>query len=199
MHLSQLQVRPHLYLRRKWRRSNVLRSVRSRKAIFPCPLHGIIRNMNILVLGIGQSLRGDDAAGLAAVRLWQAQQTESAGRVRVELCELPGLGLLDLLDGMDAAILVDALQGTGRPGSLVRLGPDELAAFTPDAQSAHGWGVAETLLLGRSLYPQVALCRITLIGIFGERFNLGVELSPSVQSGLDDAVALIEKEVQALL
>ena len=30
----------------------------------------IIIIMNIIVLGIGQSLRGDDAAGLEAVRLW---------------------------------------------------------------------------------------------------------------------------------
>ena len=155
--------------------------------------------MKILVLGIGQSLRGDDAAGLDAVRLWQEQYPERAGRVAVEVCELPGLGLLDLLDGMDAAILVDALHSTASPGSLVRLGPDELAAFKPDSQSAHGWGVAETLFLGKSLYPAVAQCRITLIGIAGGQFDLGAGLSPAVRTGLVEAAVMIEKEVQALL
>jgi hydrogenase maturation protease len=154
--------------------------------------------MKILVLGIGQSLRGDDAAGLEAVRLWQKQHPDSAGRVHVELSELPGLGLLDQLDGMDAAILVDALHSDRAPGSLFCLRPDDLRAFTPETQSAHGWGVAETLEMGRSLVPALAKCRITLIGIAGSQFNLGAGLSPEVQAGLVEAAALIEKEVQGL-
>jgi hydrogenase maturation protease len=155
--------------------------------------------MNILILGIGQSLRGDDAAGLEAVRLWQNQYPYSASRFSVEVCELPGLGLLNLLEGMQAAVLVDALQTSAGPGSLVRLGPDELAVFTPETQSAHGWGVAETLCLGRSLYPELARCRITLIGIVGAQFDLGAGLSPAVLAGLKEAADLIEKEVQSHL
>jgi hypothetical protein len=50
--------------------------------------------MNILVLGIGQSLRGDDAAGLEAVCLWQQTHPLTAQKVQVEFTELPGLGLL---------------------------------------------------------------------------------------------------------
>jgi hydrogenase maturation protease len=155
--------------------------------------------VKIAVIGIGQSLRGDDAAGLEAVRLWQKQHPESAARVHVELSELPGLGLLDMLGGMDAAILVDAVHSSSTPGTLHRLGPDDLASFTPDAGSAHGWGVAETLQLGRSLYPSLAKCRVTLIGIVGGQFNMGAGLSPAVQVALAGAVERIEKEVQNLL
>ncbi len=155
--------------------------------------------MKILVLGIGQSLRGDDSAGLAAVRLWQQRYPHTVLKVRVELSELPGLGLLDRLEGLEAAILVDAVHASSTPGTLLRLGPDELAAFTTDAHSVHGWGVAETLALGRSLYPALAQYRLTLIGIVGDQFDLGAGLSPSVQSALDPAAGLIEKEVQALL
>jgi hydrogenase maturation protease len=154
--------------------------------------------MNILVLGLGQSLRGDDAAGLEAVRLWQAQYSQTALKVQAELSELPGLGLLDRLDGMQAAILVDALHAPAAPGTLYRLDPGELAAFSADSLSAHGWGVAETLLLGLSLYPNLADCRITLIGIVGFQFDLGTELSPAVRAALVQAAALIEKEVQDL-
>ncbi len=59
-------------------------------------------------------LRGDDAAGLEAVKLWQAQFPQSAGRVKIDTIELPGLRLLDFLEGMDAAILVDAISGVLR-------------------------------------------------------------------------------------
>jgi hydrogenase maturation protease len=155
--------------------------------------------MNILVLGIGQSLRGDDAAGLEAVRLWQEMYPQTAERVRVEVSELPGLGLLDLLTGADAAILVDAVKTEAEAGTVIRVGPEELASFTPDAQSAHGWGVAETLQLGRSLYPSLAQVRVTLIGIVGEDFAMGAALSPQVRDALANAVEQIEAEVQELL
>ncbi|MFA5872588.1 MAG: hydrogenase maturation protease [Anaerolineales bacterium] len=155
--------------------------------------------MNILILGIGQSLRGDDAAGLEAVRLWREKFPETAGGVQVELSELPGLALLDLLERTDAAILVDAVQSSASAGTVICLGPDELASFTPDAGSAHGWGVAETLQLGRSLVPSLAKCRVTLIGIVGKDFRLGAGLSPEVREALAGAVERIEKEVQNLL
>ncbi|KAF0107011.1 MAG: hydrogenase maturation protease [Anaerolineaceae bacterium] len=155
--------------------------------------------MNILVLGIGQSLRGDDAAGLEAVRLWRETHPQTARRVRVETAELPGLALLDLLMGADAAILVDAVQAAAPAGTVIRVGPDELAAFTPDAQSAHGWGVAETLQLGRALDPALAHVRVTLLGIVGKDFGMGAALSPEVQQALAEAAERIEAEVQELL
>ncbi len=155
--------------------------------------------MNILILGIGQSLRRDDAAGLEVVRLWQARHPDSASQVQVELSELPDLALLDLLEGMDAAILVDMVQSSASAGTVIRLGPDELTSFTPDARSAHGWGVTETLRLGRSLVPSLAKCRVTLIGITGKDFSVGVGLSHEVRTALEAAAELVEREFQGCL
>ena len=153
----------------------------------------------IALIGVGQTIRGDNAAGLEAVRLWQLQYPHTAQKLQVELFELPGLALLDRLEGMEAAILVDAVQIGAAPGTIQRLGPEELAAFSTEAQSAHGWGVAETLALGRSLNPELAKCRITLIGIVGSQFNLGSGLSTAVQAALSEAAGLIEMEIQSIL
>jgi hydrogenase maturation protease len=155
--------------------------------------------MNILVLGIGQSMRRDDAAGLETVRLWQVQYPLSAARVKVEFCNLPGLALLDSLAGMEAAVLVDAIRSSAPPGTVIRLGPDELASFTPDSASSHGWGIAETLHLGFSLYAWLAKCKITLFGIVGKDFELGAGLSPEVHSGVQKVVELIDREIQSLI
>jgi hydrogenase maturation protease len=155
--------------------------------------------MKIIVLGIGQSLRGDDAAGLEAVHLWQTEHPGSAAQVQVELFELPGLALLDLLEEKDAAIIVDAVHATSSKGDVIRLGPDELAAFTPETGSAHGWGVAETLQIGRSIHPSLAKCKVTLIGISGLQFKLGAGLSPEVSSAIKKAVDAIEMEIQSCL
>ncbi len=155
--------------------------------------------MKVLVLGLGQSLRGDDAAGLEAVRLWQEIHPNTAEKVNVLLAELPGLGLLDLLDGMDAAVLVDAVHGSATPGTLHRIAPERLDSFTPGSASAHGWGVAETLQLGRLLYPELPDYRISLIGIEAGTMEVGSGLSEPVKLALPKAAAMIEAEVQALL
>jgi hydrogenase maturation protease len=155
----------------------------------------------IVVIGIGQSLRGDDAAGPQAVHRWQASFPETASRpeVRVETLELPGLDLLTYLDGMDAAVLVDAVQSPALPGTLHRLRLKDAFSFTPDARSAHGWGVAETLQLGRALYPSLAKCRLILIGLTGKDFEMGAKLSPEVEAALLEAAKMIHREVSRLL
>lgn len=154
--------------------------------------------MKIIVIGIGQTLRGDDGVGLEAVHSWREKYPGTAQRVQVELTELPGLGLLTLLEHNDAAILVDGVQTLSPAGTLIHLGSEELASFTPDAQSAHGWGVAETLHLGVSVNPSLAKMRLRLIGISGKDFSLGSGVSPDVRKALPDVVDKIESEVLAL-
>ena len=157
--------------------------------------------VKIAVIGIGLTLRGDDAAGLDAIRQWQEEYPKTASRpeVRVETSELPGLALIDLLADVDAAVIVDAVQSSAKPGTIHRIGPDELSAFTPDAQSAHGWGVAETLQLGRELYPTLKKLPIRLIGIEAEQVALGTGLSKAVVQAMPALCHTIEDEVQTFL
>lgn len=153
----------------------------------------------VAVIGIGQSLRGDDAAGLEAVRQWRERFPETANRpeVRVEASESPGLALLDLLSGAQSAVLVDAVQSSHPPGTIHRLDEEELAAFTSDAKSAHGWGVAETLKLGSQLLDSRP--RIRVVGIAAREFEMGAEMSDAVRDAIPAVCQVIEEEVNALL
>lgn len=146
----------------------------------------------VTVIGIGQSFRGDDAAGLEAVRRWREQFNATASRpeVQVEVCELPGLGLLDLFEGADSVLLVDAVQSGARVGTIHRIGPQELAAFTAESNSAHGWGVAETLGLARQL--GLPLPTIHLIGIEAGQMDIGAGLSAEVEAAIPKACLAIE-------
>lgn len=156
--------------------------------------------IKVAVIGVGQSLRGDDAAGLAAVRQWREKfpETASLPEVRVETNELPGLALLDLIEGAEAAILVDAVQSFALPGTIHRLHQEELSAFVSTAKSAHGWGVAETLDMGR-LLGKINGTSIRLIGIEAEQMILGMELSKTVQDAIPLACDVIQEEVEALI
>ena len=149
----------------------------------------------IKIIGIGQSLRGDDGVGLAAVRFWQENFQSVAERpnLHAELAELPGLGLLDLLEGTYLAILVDAVHGSLKPGTIHLLSNDQLDAFTSGAGSAHGWGVAETLSLGAKLMSANMPKKIILIGIEAGDLSLGESLSPQVKDALPEVARLIEQ------
>lgn len=157
--------------------------------------------MKIAVIGIGQSLRGDDAVGLEAVRQWREKYPETANRsdVQVDVSELPGLALLDLLDGSEAAILVDAVRCYSAPGTIHTLHPEQLSAFTTDAKSAHGWGVAETLQLDRMLNPTREVIPIQMIGVEVDQMQMGIGLSETVEQALPRVCEAIQIEVQTLL
>ena len=151
------------------------------------------------MVGIGQSLRGDDAAGLAAVRMWREKFPETASRpeVRVEASELPGLALINLIADFDVAILVDAVQSNAAPGTIHRIGEKDLSAFSSDAKSAHGWGVAETLTLSRQLNQKLPAIRI--IGIEAAQMVMGAGMSEAIKEAIPLACEAIEQEIKSLL
>jgi hydrogenase maturation protease len=68
-----------------------------------------MESVRTVVIGLGNELLGDDAFGLAVVRMLSEVGAESANIV--EAAE-HGLGLLDHLEGYGRAIIVDALIGS---------------------------------------------------------------------------------------
>jgi len=155
---------------------------------------------SILILSIGQSLRGDDAAGPEVVRLWRETfpQTAVDPRLRVESAELPGLALIDLLAGADCALLVDAVQSGAAPGTLHLVKIDELLSFESGSESAHGWGVAETLSLARQLGETLPK-QVSILGIEAQSFEMGESLSEAVADSLPRAAEMVEKHIQGWL
>lgn len=154
----------------------------------------------LLVIGLGQDLRGDDAAGLEVVKRWQAGYPETAKdpELVVELSPLPGLSLLSFLECAEAAILVDAVRSGAPDGTLHVLQREDLAVFGTDARSAHGWGVAETLALGEELYADKLPKRISLLAIEAGGLELGSQLSTAVQNALPAAAQRLQELVMLL-
>lgn len=157
--------------------------------------------MEIAVVGIGQSFRGDDAAGLEAVRLWQREHFSTATRaeIRTHIVEQVGLELLELFASANAVVLVDALCAGSRPGTVRQLNLDTLDGVPTRSASGHGWGLAETLRLADLLGLQSENVKIRLIGIEPERWDIGLGLSASVRDALPQASAAIQAEIEAFL
>ncbi len=153
-------------------------------------------NKQILIIGVGQEWRGDDAAGLLVVR----RLRQLAGS-RVTILENSG-SMSDLSAAWQesaAVILIDAVRGGGRPGGIYRFPVHEkpLPADLFTATSTHAWGVAQAVALGQVLKELPP--HLVVYGIEGRDFGLGREVSPEVARAVPEVARRIRQEFQEFL
>jgi len=87
-----------------------------------------------LVLGVGNTLLGDDGAGVLAAR--RVRDLLSPGEaIDVAEAEVAGFALIDLLDGYDRAVIIDALVSGCEPGQISRR---SIENFAPTSHLAAG-------------------------------------------------------------
>lgn len=137
-----------------------------------------------LILGIGNPDRGDDAVGCEVVRLLR-------GRLPAGVQTLHHTGeataILDCLEDVDVAFLVDAALSGAEPGTVRRFDvagqalPSDLAEL-----SSHGFGLAQALELARALGSMPHRCIV--YAIEGRQFEPGAPLSAEA-AGAAAAVA----------
>jgi len=142
----------------------------------------------LLVIGVGNTLRGDDGVG---VRVAQALADRPLPEgVAVLDGGTEGLDLLYHLETADRVILIDGAVMGKAPGE-VRVFGGELVHATPEVRfsSTHGFGVAEVLTLGRSIgvTPEV-----TVVGIQPGELGPRDGLSEALESHLTEYVKLVE-------
>jgi hydrogenase maturation protease len=75
---------------------------------------------------------------------------------------------------------------------------EDLASFGEDAQSAHGFGLAESIKLAEELCVN-EMPQIKILAIVGSEFKLGTGLSPSVKNALPRAAEHLEEMVSGFL
>ncbi|MBN1690927.1 MAG: hydrogenase maturation protease [Dehalococcoidia bacterium] len=105
--------------------------------------------MKKVVLGIGNSILGDD--GVAFHVIESLQSDPPPGDVTFTASDVSGLAILDLITEYDEAIIVDAIQTVdGTPGDIYRL---ELEDFrvTKHTISPHDVDLPTAMELGRIL------------------------------------------------
>ena len=146
----------------------------------------------VLVIGVGNAWRGDDAVGLQAARRLRVSLGPS---VEVIDAEGDGLAILDLMEGIDHVILIDAVKGGGQPGTTIRLDLSVGSRWgTVVPCSTHAMGIADAIDLARALgrLPK----QIILYGIEIESVESGAPISDAVREGLDIVVEQVYREVR---
>jgi hydrogenase maturation protease len=150
-------------------------------------------NPRVAVLGMGNVLMGDDAAGPYVIETLQAGYEFGPG-VQVLDLGTPGLDLAPHIFGLETLILVDTVQTGGSPGELRRYEKPALMnqKFRPRI-GPHDPALAEAL----TLVELAGGCppTVVLIGITPEKCEKGTGLSAPVQAAINVAVGAILLEL----
>ena len=138
----------------------------------------------IRIIGIGSPL-GEDAVGLEAAR--QLALDPPAG-TEVVAADRPGAGLIDLFDGAEAVILIDAVCSGSPCGTVHDLDLRDLADAPLRPVSSHDLGVAEAVRLAAALGRLPARSRLLGIEVRPDRSPDPSQVSTAVKAALDRVV-----------
>ena len=146
----------------------------------------------ILILGLGNPLQGDDGIGCRV-----AQELESRtlpDDVEVMDGGTPGIGLLNLFEGRQQVIIIDAAEMGRAPGEIVRFRPEDvILTGSTERFSLHRSGVADALALARELH--LALPEIIVFGVQPVQAGWSDQLSPPVQLAVEKVIDAIVGQV----
>ena len=151
------------------------------------------RPLRLLVVGLGNTDRGDDAVGPIVARRFAGLRVPG---IRVVEREDP-TSLIELWDPeegrADLAIVVDAVRSCEVPGTLTILETGSQRNPLPaDAWARTGrgglnaFGVAESIELARALHRLPR--RVVLVGIEAATFAHGAPLTPAVAAAIAPAI-----------
>lgn len=141
--------------------------------------------LRTLVLALGNPIRSDDGAGIAALRCLE-KDPRVPGAVDLLEGGTKGLELVSYISGMSRLLVLDAVDVGAVAGTIVCIQGTELGSL-PGKGNVHDLALADILnalrLLGQE--PQETV----LLGIQPDSTELGTSLSESVQSSLPLLVA----------
>lgn len=147
----------------------------------------------ILVIGIGNMFRGDDAVGLILAERLKKQAPD-----HITIIEESGSGI-DIMESWknaDTVILIDTVHSGTRPGTIYRFD----ASTTPlpskfFCYSTHLLGIAETIELARALHQLPP--HLIVYGIEGKCFNMGAGLSTEIEEATQKIMDNLLQEINA--
>jgi hydrogenase maturation protease len=150
---------------------------------------------SIVVIGIGNAYRGDDAVGPVVARCLQGKLQERE-RVTVLTVSGDGTDLLASWKKAEVVVLIDAVQSGARPGTVHRIEAGERPLpRTFSRCSTHTFGVAEAVELARTLHQLPP--HLIVYGIEGKAFKVGTGLSAAVMQAVPEVVAHVQRDLQA--
>ncbi len=148
--------------------------------------------MRTLVLGLGNELAGDDAAGLLAAR---AVREDLEGLADVVESGASGIALIEELAGYDRAVVVDAIRTSRRPPGGVG-GRDLSDLGPPVAPSLHQAGLAELAAVAARLGLPFPARTVVMAVEVVDPYTIGGPMSEPVRRAPPELARRIRVQVE---
>jgi len=167
---------------------NSPQSHRGQKEIYK---HEIQNEYPILIVGIGNTYRSDDAVGLCV-----AQHLKRLAFDSVYVIEESGDGvtLMESWKNADTVILIDAVHSGAQPGTIHRFDVHTQTIPTKFFHySTHAIGVAEAIELARALKQLPK--NLIVYGIEGKCFEAGIGISLEVEKAVVEVMMRVKQDI----
>jgi hydrogenase maturation protease len=150
--------------------------------------------MRAVVLGIGNTILSDEAAGVRAVEALE-QAWQMPDNVLVIDGGTSGMEMIEDLSKLDFLLVIDVVLTGAAPGTLVKIAGDEIPVFFRDKLSPHQIGLPDVLA---SLELLDAIPKeIVVLGVEPISLELGMDMTPTVAATVPELVRRAVAELRA--
>jgi hydrogenase maturation protease len=146
-----------------------------------------------VIVGVGNILCRDEGVGIHVIE--ELKKYNLPSHVEIYDGGTGGLDILEVLEGSDRAIIVDAVRGGMKPGEICCIRLDELDTEDGEAKmvSTHELDFIMAKKIGEKVYDLPN--DIILIGVEPESIELGTNLTPVIK----DAIPLVIQYILAII
>ena len=152
----------------------------------------------VLVVGCGNLLRGDDGVGPVLIRhLWDRGVPQGA---RLVDGGTAGMDVAFQMRGAAQVVIVDASATGAAPGTIYRVPGEELGELPPlEGLHTHAFRWDHAIAFARWALGDACPTDITVFLIEAAGVDLGAELSQPAQTAMEQVIDLIERDYLAPL
>lgn len=148
----------------------------------------------LLFLGLGNPILSDDAVGIRVVDKIKSIMGDSNG-IDFVTGSMAGLRILDVIQGYNELVIVDAIEKGGEPGTLYKIPIEDLEG-TLHLTSLHSINLVTAIELGRKMSLKIPK-RISIYGIeVKDVVKFSEKMTPEVEESIPkNAEEIIRREV----
>jgi hydrogenase maturation protease len=144
--------------------------------------------MGKFVVGIGNALLRDEGVGCHVVHALEGIPLPDVEIIDGGTCP----DVLQLLEGADKLIIVDAVKGGGMPGQIYRFHLEDITVEQKPFLSLHDMNLVDSLML-MQLWHNIG--EAVIIGVEPREISWGLELSPELKEKMPQIVDAVLSEL----
>jgi hydrogenase maturation protease len=147
---------------------------------------------HILIMGVGNLLLSDEGVGVHIAQ--KMMEMHLPPEVHVVEGGTDGFGLINVILAADRMILIDAVRGGGKPGSIYRFDIEDCPSCLDIFKtSVHQVSILEVINLSGLIGSTPST---TIIGIEPKRLEMGTQLSPEIGAKIPKVIQMVLREIE---